>query len=121
MKKSKPEDTTKAFERKIRQQAKEKYLLRLYVTGMTPRSTQAIRSIKGICEEHLNGQYDLEVIDLSISPVPGQGRTDHRHAHSDQKTPAALTANLNRRHGRYGPNRSGAGFKVQEMKGFRKF
>ena len=64
MKKSKPEDDTKAFERKIRQEAKEKYLLRLYVTGMTPRSTQAIRSIKEICEEHLNGRYDLEVVDI---------------------------------------------------------
>ena len=73
MKKANPEDATRAFERKIKQEAKEKYLLRLYVTGMTPRSTQAIRSIKGICEEHLNGRYDLEVIDIYQQPSLAKG------------------------------------------------
>jgi circadian clock protein KaiB len=73
MKKAKPEDDTKAFERKIRKQANEKYLLRLYVTGMTPRSTQAIRSIKEICEEHLNGRYDLEVVDIYQQPSLAKG------------------------------------------------
>jgi circadian clock protein KaiB len=42
----------------------EGYLLRLYVTGMTPRSTEAIAAIKTVCEERLSGRYDLEVIDL---------------------------------------------------------
>ena len=45
-----------------------RYLLRLFVTGMTPRSTVAIARIKAICEEHLNGQYDLEVIDIYQQP-----------------------------------------------------
>jgi circadian clock protein KaiB len=45
-----------------------RYLLRLFVTGMTPRSTDAIARIKAICEEHLNGQYDLEVIDIYQQP-----------------------------------------------------
>ena len=47
---------------------KEKYVLRLYVTGMTPRSTQAIRNIKKICEEHLKDRYELEVIDVYQQP-----------------------------------------------------
>ena len=47
---------------------KEKYVLRLYVTGMTPRSTQAIRNIRKICEEHLKGRYELEVIDICQQP-----------------------------------------------------
>lgn len=42
----------------------EHYILRLYVTGMTPRSTAAIRRIKTICEERLAGRYDLKVIDI---------------------------------------------------------
>jgi circadian clock protein KaiB len=42
----------------------KKYLLRLYVTGVTPRSTRAIANIRRICEEHLQGQYELEVIDI---------------------------------------------------------
>ena len=45
-----------------------KYVLRLYVTGMTPRSTEAITTIKAICEEHLQGRYDLEVIDIYQHP-----------------------------------------------------
>ena len=47
---------------------KEKYVLRLYVTGMTPRSTQAIGNIRKICEEHLKGRYELEVIDICQQP-----------------------------------------------------
>ncbi len=47
---------------------KEKYILRLYVTGMTPRSTQAIRNLKKICEMHLKGCYELEVIDIYQQP-----------------------------------------------------
>ncbi len=46
----------------------EKHVLRLYVTGMTPRSTQAISNIKRICEEHLKGRYELEVIDIYQQP-----------------------------------------------------
>jgi circadian clock protein KaiB len=47
----------------------EKYVLRLYVTGMTPRSTRAIENIRAICEEHLNGRYDLEVVDIYQQPA----------------------------------------------------
>lgn len=44
------------------------YELRLYVTGATPRSTRAIANIRNICEEHLAGRYDLEVIDVYQQP-----------------------------------------------------
>ena len=40
---------------------------------MTPRSTQAIATIKAICEEHLPGRYDLEVIDIYQQPTLAQG------------------------------------------------
>jgi circadian clock protein KaiB len=46
----------------------EKYVLRLYVTGLTPRSTRAIGIVRSICEEHLTGQYDLEIIDVYQQP-----------------------------------------------------
>jgi circadian clock protein KaiB len=42
----------------------EYYVLRLYVTGTTGRSVHAIRNVKRVCDEHLRGRYDLEVIDL---------------------------------------------------------
>ncbi len=47
----------------------EKYVLRLYITGITPRSTEAILNIKKICEENLRGRYELEVIDIYQQPT----------------------------------------------------
>ncbi len=46
----------------------EKYVLRLYVTGMTERSAQAIDTIRSICKERLRGRYDLQVIDIYQYP-----------------------------------------------------
>ena len=43
---------------------KAKYLLRLYVTGTTGRSMRAIQNVRRICEENLQGLYDLEVVDI---------------------------------------------------------
>ena len=48
---------------------KERYVLRLYVTGMTARATRAIRNVRDICNEHLAGRYELEVIDVYQQPV----------------------------------------------------
>lgn len=47
----------------------DEFVLRLFVTGMTPRSSRAIVTIKTICEEHLQGRYQLEVIDLYRQPA----------------------------------------------------
>ncbi len=66
-------DSTAQFERILKKADKGKYTLRLYVTGMTARSKQAIQNIKRICEEHLPGQYDLEVIDIYRYPVLAKG------------------------------------------------
>ncbi len=49
------------------------YVLRLYVAGTTQRSTRAIVNIKKICEEHLQGHYDLQVIDIYQQPVLAGG------------------------------------------------
>ena len=51
----------------------ETYVLRLFVTGMTPRSTGAIARIKAICEEYLEGRYELEVIDIYQQPAVAKG------------------------------------------------
>jgi circadian clock protein KaiB len=48
---------------------KERYVLRLYVTGMTARAIRAIRNVREICAEHLDGHYDLEVVDLYQQPA----------------------------------------------------
>jgi circadian clock protein KaiB len=49
------------------------YVLRLYVTGSTSRSARAISNIRKICEEHLEGRYDLEVVDISQNPELAEG------------------------------------------------
>jgi circadian clock protein KaiB len=53
----------------------QKYVLRLYVTGNTPRATASIRNIRKICEEHLKGRYTLEVVD--IYQQPAMARDEH--------------------------------------------
>jgi circadian clock protein KaiB len=40
------------------------HVLRLYVTGVTGKSMRAIQNVRRICEEHLKGAYELEVVDL---------------------------------------------------------
>lgn len=42
----------------------ERYILRLYVSGSTLKSSRAVENIKRICEQHLKNRYDLEVIDI---------------------------------------------------------
>ena len=65
----KAREEVKAFEEALAGQSRaERYLLRLYVTGTTPRSAKAIRNIRAICEEKLHGRYDLEVIDIYQQP-----------------------------------------------------
>ena len=49
------------------------YVLRLYITGSTPRSARAISNIRKICEEHLEGRYELEVVDISLHPTLAEG------------------------------------------------
>ena len=49
------------------------YVLRLFITGLTPRSTQAVANLKAICDEHLAGRYQLEVIDLYQQPELAKG------------------------------------------------
>lgn len=46
-----------------------RYVLRLYITGTTPASTRAIEKVRSICEEHLHGHYELEVIDIYQMPA----------------------------------------------------
>jgi circadian clock protein KaiB len=44
------------------------YVLRLYISGMTARSTEAIGNIRAICDEYLQGRYQLEIIDVYKNP-----------------------------------------------------
>lgn len=52
----------------ITPEAPEQWHLRLYVAGQTARSLAAMRNLKKLCEEHLPGRYQIEVIDLIANP-----------------------------------------------------
>ncbi len=47
----------------------ERWMLRLYVAGQTPNSLIAYANLSRICEEHLKGRYEIEVIDLLVNPT----------------------------------------------------
>lgn len=64
----KPIDRADDFEKAIQDRGQQKYVLRLYVAGMTPRSREAITSIKKLCEQHLQGRYEIEILDIYQHP-----------------------------------------------------
>ncbi len=62
-------DSIAAFEEALAENEEGKYVLRLFVAGLGPKSVQAIDNIKRICEEYLPGKYQLEVIDIYQYPI----------------------------------------------------
>jgi circadian clock protein KaiB len=60
------------FEESMQHSEHDVYILRLYITGMTPNSKRAVENVKKICEEHLKGRYELEVIDIYQQPALAQ-------------------------------------------------
>jgi circadian clock protein KaiB len=61
-------DSTDKFEAALKGSKEGRYVLRLYVTGITPNSLKAIENIKAICRDHMEGRYELEVIDIYKRP-----------------------------------------------------
>ena len=57
----------------MNQSENDYYNLKLYVAGHTPKSLQAFANLKKICEEHLQGRYRIEVIDLLENPQLAKG------------------------------------------------
>jgi circadian clock protein KaiB len=73
MKKKTDSPLAKALAKKAAASAKQRYVLRLYVAGITPQSSRAIQNITQICEENLAGRYDLEIVDLYQQPTLAAG------------------------------------------------
>jgi circadian clock protein KaiB len=67
------ETKTKATRKSKTADVEERYQLRLYVAGQTTKSLTAFGNLKRICEEHLEGKYSIEVIDLLVNPQLAQG------------------------------------------------
>ena len=68
-----PLDSTPEFERLAEGAAQRvRYVLRLYVTGATDRSSRAITNVRWFCERYLKGRYDLLVVDIYQQPALAQ-------------------------------------------------
>lgn len=67
---NRPRTATEKFKETLNTQRirPAEYILRLYVTGSSPRSLRAISNLKRLCEEYLEGDYDLEVVDIYKNP-----------------------------------------------------
>ena len=63
-----PIDDYEAFEHLLEDQRSTRYVLQLYVAGLTVNSLRAIDNLKSICDDQLQGRYDLEVVDVSKQP-----------------------------------------------------
>jgi circadian clock protein KaiB len=67
-------DSTAEFEKAVKAARNiEKHVLRLYIAGISVKSSAAIRSITQLCEEHLKGRYELEIIDIYKQPTLAKG------------------------------------------------
>jgi circadian clock protein KaiB len=65
--------TTGQFENAMSGTKAQQYVLKLYITGMTPKSRAAVHNVKMICEEYLKGRYDLQIIDIYQQPSLAKG------------------------------------------------
>jgi circadian clock protein KaiB len=68
-----PEDVTELYQHALQNATTRRFVLRLYVTGATPSSTRAIAKLRKLCEENLDQQIELEVIDIFQQPALAQG------------------------------------------------
>lgn len=69
-----PKGSTTKYEEALEQTEEATYVLRLYVTGLTPRSQKAIANVRKLCDEYLKGRYKLEIVD--IYQHPGQAQSE---------------------------------------------
>jgi len=60
--------TTEEFEKALEKGDQRKFVLRLFVTGLSPRSLEAIEEVRRICEEYLKDRYELQIVDIFKNP-----------------------------------------------------
>ena len=65
--------SAKAFQRAVADNPRAHFVLKLYISGMTPRSRLAIDNLQKLCNEHLLDGYDLEIIDIYQQPALAKG------------------------------------------------
>lgn len=73
MSKQKVSGFAAALIKKSKEMESQKYVLRLYVAGITMQSSAAIKNITQICEDNLKGRYDLQIVDIYQQPTLAEG------------------------------------------------
>jgi circadian clock protein KaiB len=73
MEKKRVKTGTEEFEKAAAKRDRKRYVLCLYITGMTPKSTRAIANVRKLCEKYLEGRYELDVIDIYKQPKLAKG------------------------------------------------
>jgi circadian clock protein KaiB len=73
MPRKRTETTTARHERFLRAPRQERFVLRLDTSGATPASTRAVANLRKLCEEDLQGRYELDVIDVFQQPELAKG------------------------------------------------
>ena len=68
MTKSQKIPKTTKVKAEVERSSGEKFILRLFITGILPNSARAVVNIKAICEQFLKGRYELEIIDIYQQP-----------------------------------------------------
>ena len=61
-------DSREEFEKALQSADKQRYVLRLYVCGMTARSVKAVEDVRRVCDETLSGRCELQVVDIREHP-----------------------------------------------------
>jgi circadian clock protein KaiB len=101
MERKRGKTSTEEFEKAAAERGGAEYILRLYVTGMTPKSTRTIANVQKLCEKHLTGRYELDVIDIYQQLKLAKGEQIIATPTLIKKTPPANTE-AHRRHVGYG-------------------
>lgn len=63
------ENKINEFKGAIKNKKDEKYVLRLFVAGINPKSIKAIDNLRKVCDENMEGKYELEIIDIYQQPI----------------------------------------------------
>lgn len=66
-------DATERFEQALAKTDTDRYVLRLFIAGTSRQSQRAVQNLIALCEEHMPGRYDLEVVDIFQQPQLAAG------------------------------------------------
>ncbi|MBN1983639.1 MAG: circadian clock KaiB family protein [Chitinivibrionales bacterium] len=66
---NKPDTTTRRFEEALVESDSRRFVFRLFVAGLSPRSQEAIGNVHSLCEEYLKDRYELKIIDIYQHPL----------------------------------------------------